>query len=44
MPGVKGICFEQQLTAKLCEHKQFNDEHGQEPREIRNWKWSAIKT
>lgn len=39
--GDKGITLKQQLQGKLVEHKQYIDKHGQDMREIRNWKWGA---
>ena len=41
--GDKGIRLKQQLKAKLIEHKQYIDKHGQDLPEIRNWKWSSPK-
>jgi len=41
--GKKGIALKQQLQAKLIQHKQYIDQHGQDLPEIRNWKWSASK-
>jgi xylulose-5-phosphate/fructose-6-phosphate phosphoketolase len=38
--GEKGSLLKQQLSAKLIEHKQYINQHGQDMPEIRNWKWS----
>ena len=38
--GKKGRALKEQLQAKLIEHKQYIDKHGQDLPEIRNWKWS----
>ncbi len=37
--GDAGVRLKQQLTAKLIEHKQYINQHGQDLPEIRNWKW-----
>lgn len=37
--GDKGRLLKEQLTAKLIEHKQYINQHGQDMPEIRNWKW-----
>ena len=39
--GAKGIELRQQLEAKLIEHKQYIDLHGQDLPEIRNWNWNT---
>ena len=41
--GKKGRDLKTQLQAKLIEHKQYIDKHGQDLPEIRNWKWSNAK-
>ena len=38
--GKKGRDLKTQLQAKLIEHEQYIDKHGQDLPEIRNWKWS----
>jgi xylulose-5-phosphate/fructose-6-phosphate phosphoketolase len=38
--GKKGRDLKEKLQAKLIEHKQYIDQHGQDLPEIRNWKWS----
>jgi xylulose-5-phosphate/fructose-6-phosphate phosphoketolase len=39
--GEQGSSLKQQLQAKLIQHKQYINQHGQDLPEIRNWKWSA---
>lgn len=39
--GERGIEVQQQLEARLIEHKHYIDEHGEDMPEIRNWKWSS---
>jgi xylulose-5-phosphate/fructose-6-phosphate phosphoketolase len=39
--GAQGIALRQRLDAKLIEHKQYIEKHGQDMPEIRNWKWGA---
>jgi xylulose-5-phosphate/fructose-6-phosphate phosphoketolase len=39
--GEKGHALKQRLQAKLIEHKQYIEKHGQDLPEIRNWKWGA---
>lgn len=41
--GDKGRDLKTRLKAKLIEHKQYIDKHGQDLPEIRNWKWSNPK-
>ena len=41
--GDKGRSLKTQLKAKLIEHKQYIDKHGQDLPEIRNWKWGKAK-
>ena len=42
--GEKGRALKQQMQAKLIEHKQYIDKHGQDLPEIRNWKWGQSAT
>jgi xylulose-5-phosphate/fructose-6-phosphate phosphoketolase len=42
--GKKGRVLKEQLQAKLIEHKQYIDKHGQDLPEIRNWKWGHGET
>jgi xylulose-5-phosphate/fructose-6-phosphate phosphoketolase len=42
--GAAGQTLNQQLEAKLIEHKQYIEKNGQDMPEIRNWKWSASQT
>ena len=42
--GEKGRALKQRLQAKLIEHKQYIDKHGQDLPEIRNWKWGQSAT
>ena len=37
--GEKGLHLKRQLKAKLIEHRQYINKHGQDLPEIRNWKW-----
>ncbi len=39
--GEKGVSLKQQLQAKLIQHKQYINQHGQDLPEIRNWQWSS---
>ncbi|GAB6140551.1 phosphoketolase family protein [Methylosoma difficile] len=39
--GEKGRLLKEQLKAKLIEHKQYINKHGQDMPEIRNWKWKG---
>jgi len=39
--GEAGIALQQQLAAKLIEHRQYINTFGQDMPEIRNWTWSA---
>ena len=38
--GEKGRVLKLRMQTKLIEHKQYIDTNGQDPPEIRNWKWS----
>jgi xylulose-5-phosphate/fructose-6-phosphate phosphoketolase len=38
--GERGLSVKRTLQAKLVEHKQYIDAHGQDLPEIRNWTWS----
>ena len=42
--GEKGRALKQRMQAKLIEHKQYIDQHGQDLPEIRNWKWGQSAT
>ena len=42
--GEKGRALKQRMEAKLIEHKQYIDQHGQDLPEIRNWKWGQSAT
>jgi xylulose-5-phosphate/fructose-6-phosphate phosphoketolase len=33
--------LQQKLQARLLEHRQYINEHGQDMPEIRNWKWDT---
>lgn len=35
----RGVLLKQRLAAKLVEHRQYINEHGQDLPEIRHWKW-----
>jgi len=39
--NAKGADLKQRMQAKLIQHKQYINQHGQDLPEIRNWKWSA---
>ena len=39
--GENGLYLKQQLKAKLIEHRQYINAHGEDLPEIRNWKWDA---
>ena len=39
--GEKGLHLKRQLKAKLIEHRQYINTHGEDLPEIRNWKWGA---
>ena len=39
--GDKGLYLKQQLKAKLIEHRQFINRHGEDLPEIRNWRWDS---
>jgi xylulose-5-phosphate/fructose-6-phosphate phosphoketolase len=39
--GARGVRLQQKLQARLLEHRQYINEHGQDMPEIRNWKWDA---
>jgi xylulose-5-phosphate/fructose-6-phosphate phosphoketolase len=39
--GARGVRLQQKLQARLQEHRQYINEHGQDMPEIRNWKWDA---
>ncbi len=41
--GEKGARLKGQIQAKLIEHKQYINQHGQDLPEIRNWKWNLGK-
>jgi xylulose-5-phosphate/fructose-6-phosphate phosphoketolase len=38
--AAKGHALKEKLKAKLIEHRQYIEKHGQDMPEIRNWKWS----
>ncbi|MEO8268284.1 MAG: phosphoketolase family protein [Aureliella sp.] len=40
--GDAGVRLKKQLMAKLIEHKQYINQHGQDLPEIRNWKWKTL--
>ncbi len=39
--GARGVRLQQKLQARLLEHRQYINEHGQDMPEIRNWKWDT---
>ncbi len=41
--GENGLYLKQQLKAKLIEHRQYINTHGEDLPEIRNWKWDATQ-
>ncbi len=41
--GATGEALKAQLKAKLIEHRQYIEKHGQDMPEIRNWKWNTPK-
>ena len=41
--GTRGTDLRRQFQARLVEHKQYIDEHGEDMPEIRNWQWSNVK-
>ena len=42
--SAKGADLKQTMQAKLIEHKQYINQHGQDLPEIRNWQWSSEST
>jgi xylulose-5-phosphate/fructose-6-phosphate phosphoketolase len=42
--GAQGADLKQAMQAKLIQHKQYIDQHGQDLPEIRNWQWNAGAT
>ncbi|MGB3493355.1 MAG: phosphoketolase family protein [Elainellaceae cyanobacterium] len=42
--GSKGADLKQTMQAKLIQHKQYINQHGQDLPEIRNWKWDSGST
>jgi xylulose-5-phosphate/fructose-6-phosphate phosphoketolase len=42
--GAQGVDLKQRMQAKLIQHKQYIDQHGQDLPEIRNWQWNAGST
>ena len=42
--GAQGADLKQAMQAKLIQHKQYIDQHGQDLPEIRNWEWSSTPT
>jgi xylulose-5-phosphate/fructose-6-phosphate phosphoketolase len=39
--GARGVRLQQKLQARLLEHRQYINAHGQDMPEIRNWKWDT---
>jgi xylulose-5-phosphate/fructose-6-phosphate phosphoketolase len=39
--GEKGGALQERLRAKLVEHRQYIDIHGQDLPEVRNWRWGV---
>jgi xylulose-5-phosphate/fructose-6-phosphate phosphoketolase len=42
--GNQGDYLKQQMQDKLIEHKHYIARHGEDLPEIRNWKWTELKT
>jgi hypothetical protein len=40
--GSKGAYLKQMMRDKLIQHKHYIDKHGEDLREIRNWKWKTL--